>query len=359
MPSSDKRLRDDVHLLGELLGRTLCAQEGEEFFAFVEEVRALAKNARAGNSGDFDRLAALLAAQTPERALPVARAFAHFLNLANIAEQHHRVRRRREHLRDPGAPPQPGSCDEVLGRLSGPGADRDHLYETVTGLAIELVLTAHPTEVTRRTMLQKHRRVADLLATRDRPDLTTPEQKELLEDLGREIDAAWETDEVRHDRPHPLDEVKGGLFIFEQTVWEALPRYVRLLDDALTKHTGRGLPLDAAPVRFASWIGGDRDGNPNVTAEVTGNACLIARWVAADLYLKEIDALRSELSMARGSAELESLLGGPVHEPYRAFLKPLLQRLEATRESIGRVLELPGAWLRWPQESGDRAPLVL
>jgi phosphoenolpyruvate carboxylase len=359
VPSSDQRLRDDVHLLGDLLGRTLCAHEGEEFFALVEKVRALSKSARAGNEDDFDRLAVLLAAQTPDRALPVARAFAHFLNLANIAEQHHRVRRRREHLRDPAAPSQPGSCDEVLGRMLGAGADPKALYDTIAGLAIELVLTAHPTEVTRRTMLQKHRRVAELLAIRDRSDLTAPEEKELLEELGRTIEAAWETDEVRHDRPHPLEEVKGGLFIFEQTVWEALPRYVRLLDDASGKHTARRLPLDAAPVRFGSWIGGDRDGNPNVTADASGDACLIARWVAADLFWRELDALRSELSMAHGSRELESLLGGPVHEPYRAFLKPLLQRLAATRETIGRALETPGAWRRWPEKSSGPQPLLL
>ncbi|HEX8616624.1 MAG TPA: phosphoenolpyruvate carboxylase, partial [Thermoanaerobaculia bacterium] len=293
---SDQPLRDDVHLLGDLLGQTLRAQEGEALFQMVERVRALAKSGRAGNVDDFHLLADLLAEHPTSEALPVARAFAHFLSLANVAEQHHRVRRRREYQRQADARPQPGSFDEVLPRLRAKGISEEQLFDSVTALQIELVLTAHPTEVVRRTLLQKYTRIAELLARRDRGDLTIPEQKEIVDELRREITSAWETDEVRHTRPTPLDEVKGGLFIFEQTVWDALPRYLRALDDALRTHTKRALPLDAAPIRFGSWIGGDRDGNPNVTAAVTGDACLLARWVAADLYHREIDALRSELS---------------------------------------------------------------
>jgi phosphoenolpyruvate carboxylase len=323
-----RSLRDDIHLLGDLLGETLRAQEGVALFEMVERVRALAKN------GPFDELAELLAAQPTDTALPVARAFAHFLNLANIAEQHHRVRRRREYQRDPDATPQPGSCDEVFGRLRANGTSADALYEAMTSLRIELVLTAHPTEVVRRTLLQKYARIAELLAERDRGDLTIPEERESVDALRREITAAWETDEVRHERPSPLDEVKGGLFAFEQTIFDALPRYLRVVDDALRKHTGRGLPLGATPIRFGSWIGGDRDGNPNVTAEVTADACLLARWMAAVLYLREIEQLRSELSTKSGSAELPN-----VDEPYRAVLKDVRDRLLATRQSIEAALE--------------------
>ena len=330
MPDApDQPLRDDVHLLGDLLGRTLRAQEGDDLFAMVERVRALAKSGRAGHAADFDELAELLAARPTSEALPVARAFAHFLSLANIAEQHHRVRRRRDYLRDPAAGPQPGSFDEVLARLSKAGIAPEELFAAVVALRIELVLTAHPTEVVRRTLLQKYTRIGDLLARRDRLDLTLPEQRETVDELRRVITAAWETDEVRRTRPTPLDEVKGGLFIFEQTLWEALPRYLRALDAALRAHTGRALPFDAAPMRFGSWIGGDRDGNPNVTAAVTVEACLLARWVAADLYLREIDALRSELSMASGSADMPA-----VDEPYRAVLKPVRERLRAARDAI-------------------------
>lgn len=334
MPPTDQPLRDDVHLLGDLLGETLRAQEGVELYEMVERVRALAKSGRAGNAADFDRLAELLASQPTDAALPVARAFAHFLNLANIAEQHHRVRRRREYQRDPDAPPQPGSCDEVFGRLRADGITADTLFEAVTSLQIELVLTAHPTEVVRRTLLQKYRRIAELLAERDRTDLTIPEARETVDALRREITAAWETDEVRHTRPSPLDEVKGGLFVFEQTLFDALPRYLRILDEALQKQTGRALPLEATPIRFGSWIGGDRDGNPNVTAAVTVDACLLARWMAAELYLQEVDELRSELSMKSGSAELPA-----VPEPYRAVLKEVRENLLSTRQAIEDALD--------------------
>ena len=344
-PMSDTRdrpLRDDVHLLGDLLGQTLRAQEGDELFAMVERVRALAKSGRAGSAEDFERLSELLAARPTAEALPVARAFAHFLGLANIAEQHHRVRRRRDYQRDPGAGPQPGSCAEVFGRLIEEGIDPEQLFERIVSLDIELVFTAHPTEVVRRTLLQKHARIAELLARRDHLDLTLPEQRETTEALAREITAMWETDEVRHTRPTPLDEVKGGLFVFEQTLWDALPRFLRTLDAALRTHTRRELPIDAAPIRFGSWIGGDRDGNPNVTAAVTGDACLLARWMAADLYLREIDALRSELSMKSASAELPT-----AEEPYRELLRGVRARLLATRESIEAALATPDGWRTW------------
>jgi phosphoenolpyruvate carboxylase len=345
--STDQRLRDDVHLLGDLLGDTLRAQEGEELFEMVERVRALAKSGRAGNDADFDRLAELLATRPTSDALPVARAFSHFLTLANIAEQHHRVRRRRDYQRDPDAPPQQGSFEEVFARLGEQGIDRQRLFESVAALRIELVLTAHPTEVVRRTLLQKYSRIGELLARGDRQDLTIPEQRENVDELRREITAAWETDEVRHERPTPLDEVKGGLFIFEQTIWDALPRSLRALDDALRAHTGQALPIDAAPIRFGSWIGGDRDGNPNVTTAVTGDACLLARWVAADLYLREVDALRSELSMQSGSGELPD-----VHEPYRVVLKEVRDRLLLTRTSIEDALRQPDGWRNWQSAGG-------
>ena len=341
--STESPLRDDIHLLGDLLGETLRAQEGVALFELVERVRALAKRARGSEGAEagrssFEELASLLSTLSTETALPTARAFAHFLSLANIAEQHHRVRRRRQYQREADAPPQAGSCDEVFGRLIGLGVSTDRLFQAVSSLRIELVLTAHPTEVARRTLLQNQRRIAGLLAQRDALDLTVSERRAIVDELRREVTTAWETDEVRHQRPTPLDEVKGGLFVFEQTLFHALPQVLRALDDALVTHTGRMLPLDAAPIRFGSWIGGDRDGNPNVTAEVTRKACLLSRWMAADLYLVEIDELRSELSMARGSSELEQFAGCR-HEPYREVLKKVRERLLQTRVWLERELE--------------------
>src|ERR1700704_5384050 len=225
---------------------TLRALEGESMLQTVERLRALAKGARAGATADFETLATELSQMPVDAALPVARAFTHFLNLANIAEQHHRIRRRRAHRRDPDSPPQRGSCEDAFARLIAGGITPNGLHEAVCALRIELVLTAHPTEVSRRTLVEKYNRIATLLDARDRPDLTHAERDDLEGALRREIMNAWGTSEVRPARPRPID---------------------------------------IAPVRFGSWIGGDRDGNPNVTPEVTRRACLLSRWVAADLYL--------------------------------------------------------------------------
>jgi phosphoenolpyruvate carboxylase len=333
--SSDphKPLREDVRLLGELLGDTLRAEGGDELFYIVERVRALAKAARAGSDVDFAELATELSRMPVERALPVARAFAHFLNLANIAEQHHRIRRRRAYQRDPKSSPQRGSCADSFARLVTAGIARDRLYEAVRMMQIELVLTAHPTEIARRTLVQKYNRIAESLMARDHTDLTLPEREEIMASLAREIRTAWGTSEVRQERPTPLDEVRAGLIVFEQSLWEALPRYLREVDRALTATTGRGLPLDVTPLRFGSWIGGDRDGNPNVTPAVTRRACLLGRWVAAGLYLREVTALRDELSFTSASSDIRARVGD-AHEPYRELLRDVRTRLGATRQWI-------------------------
>ncbi|HEX7086996.1 MAG TPA: phosphoenolpyruvate carboxylase [Vicinamibacterales bacterium] len=328
-----KALREDVRLLGDLLGETLRRQEGQAIFDLVERVRALSKKARAGSEADFRTLTRVLEQMPVDEAQPVARAFSHFLNLANIAEQHHRIRRRRAYQRDRSATPQIGSFDETFGRLIRAGISPDRLFEAVINLRIELVFTAHPTEVQRRTLMQKYRRIADLLELRDRADLTPPEHDELLDALRLEIAAAWETSEVRQRRPSPIDEARSGMAVFEQALWDAVPQALRALSAALLKHTGRALPPDCSPLTFGSWIGGDRDGNPAVTAEVTYVASLLARWQAASLYLREIDELRLELSMHDGSPELAEAVGG-ADEPYRALLRGVRDRLQATLRAI-------------------------
>lgn len=332
----DRPLRDDVRLLGELLGAALRSQEGMELYDRVERVRALSKSWRSGNEDDFGRLTALLEQMPASDALPIARAFSHFLTLANVAEQHHRVRRRREYQRAEETP-QPGSCAEVFARLIAGGISPDTLHETVARMQVELVLTAHPTEVARRTLLHKHARIAAILGELDRSDLSPREQGAAREELHRAVVSTWETDEVRHERPTPLDEVRGGLYVFEQTLWAALPRFLRTLDDALIRSTGRGLARDAAPIRFGSWIGGDRDGNPNVTPEVTRDAILLSRWQAAELFEREITELRAELSLRSGSEELRERTGG-AREPYRELLREVLARLRATRVEVERII---------------------
>jgi phosphoenolpyruvate carboxylase len=324
-------LRDDVRMLGEQLGRVLRHHEGDALYERVEQVREAAKRARSHDS-DVEAIGRLLREMPIGSALTVARAFAHFLTLANIAEQHHRVHRRRDHARDPHGHFQRGSCAETFARLRSLGIPADTLADAVGALRIELVFTAHPTEIVRRTLTQKHNRIAQILAFRDHPDLTPAEQEDSLEELYREIAAAWQTDEVRHAPVTPLDEVRAGLVLFEQSAWEALPHYLRAVDRALIDATGRRLPRQATPVRFGSWIGGDRDGNPSITPDVTRQATWLARWQAADLYLRDIVALRSELSLSAEYASDELLARvGAAREPYRVLLAEVRDRLEATR----------------------------
>jgi phosphoenolpyruvate carboxylase len=330
MTDPHQPLRDDVRLLGEMLGQSLKAHEGHEFFERVERVRSMSKRAHAGDVHQFDELAGLLRALPEATALRVARAFAHFLSLANIAEQHHRVRRRQDYARDPQSRAQRGSSLETLGRLRDAGIDADALARAATTIQIELVLTAHPTEIVRRTLRQKHHRIARLLDLLDRSDLTPPERHDTRQELQREIDLTWQTDEVRHAAVSPLDEVRAGLVVFEESLWDAVPMHLRMLDRALVATTGTPLPIHAAPIRFGSWIGGDRDGNRAVTPEVTRQATWLARWVAADLYLQEVHALRGDLSLTPASDELRDRTGS-AHEPYRALLAEVRDRLMETR----------------------------
>ena len=346
-------LRDDVRLLGSLLGETLRRHEGQALYDRVERVRAFAKRTRTSGGAQaaadgFEALGRELGGVPVDAAVPIARAFAHFLNLANIAEQHHRVRRRRDYQRDPRARPQAGSIEETLPRLMRTGITPRSLHQTVCAMRIGLVITAHPTEIMRRTLQHKYNRIADALAALDRPDLTPIERETILQTLRREIAAAWETEEVRRERPSPLDEVRSALAVFEETLWDALPQFLRSLDRSLRLETGQRLPLDAAPIQFGSWIGGDRDGNPSVTPDVTRRACLMARWTALSLYEKDVEALRFELSMTDATPALRAL-AGHAHEPYRAVLRDVQRRLERMRRQAER-------WLGEPEGTAPDAP---
>ncbi|HEX9368869.1 MAG TPA: phosphoenolpyruvate carboxylase, partial [Vicinamibacterales bacterium] len=316
---SRKPLRDDVRRLGTLLGETLVRQEGEDLYRRVERVRACAKQVRRRSSGDSDAtfhdLAEELASMPLDAAVPVARAFSQFLHLANVAEEYHRVRRRRTHQLDPLAGPQPQSLEDTFPRLAS-AVSPARLREAVLGLRIELVMTAHPTEMMRRTLQRKYNAIARALEGLDRRGTTPLEQQTLVDTLRREITAAWETEEMRRDRPSPLDEVRSALAVFEHTIWYAVPEYLRSLDRTLAAVTGCGLPLDAAPIRFGSWIGGDRDGNPSITPEVTRRACLASRWIALTMYTRDVAALGEDLSMSDASPALRASTPG-ASEPYR------------------------------------------
>ncbi|KAA3625947.1 MAG: phosphoenolpyruvate carboxylase [Proteobacteria bacterium] len=329
----DAALRSDVRLLGTLLGETIRKQHGKALFDSVEQVRTLAKRARQGDLEGADALYTQLSGMKADEMLHLARAFNHFLNLANIAEQHHQIRQRRERFSREGESPSGSFLDDELKVLRQRGIGPTRLYRTISKLRVELVLTAHPTEVVRRTLAMKYQRVAALLDERDRSDPGRHGQQEIKRALIRAITEIWETDEIRRKRPTPIDEALSGHVIIEQSLWDVVPALVRKLELACRRHTGKPLPLDAAPIRFGSWMGGDRDGNPNVTAEVTAEVCRVSRLKALELYGREIELLRRELSMRRCSAALRPL-GGVGHEPYRKVLGAVLARLDATRAAL-------------------------
>lgn len=315
-------LRANVGLLGQLLGDTIKAHHGQAFLDKIETIRQLAKSARQGNQDDQQQLLSTLKNLSDDELLPVARAFNQFLNLANVAEQFHTISR--EYQRSAG----PSPLHQVFERLKGADIDDNRVKEAVAALDIELVLTAHPTEVTRRTFIHKHVQLNDCLAALEL-DLPEREKAEILTRVEQLIAQAWHSNEIRSLRPTPVDEAKWGFAVIENSLWPALPKFIRQLDQQLHDHLGVRLPLDAAPVRFASWMGGDRDGNPFVTAKVTREVLLLGRWMASSLFLNDIQELVSELSMSEANRELY-IQSGESDEPYRAVLRRLREDLRET-----------------------------
>ncbi|CAE5958540.1 unnamed protein product [Arabidopsis arenosa] len=306
---SFQSFEDDCKLLGSLFNDVLQREVGTDFMEKIERTRILAQSALNLRLAGIEDTAELLEKQLTseiskmslEEALTLARAFSHFLNLMGIAETHHRVRK------VCNVPQLSRSCNDVFSKLLQGGISPDELYDTVCKQEVEIVLTAHPTQINRRTLQYKHIRMAHLLEYNDRPDLGLEDRETVIEDLVREITSLWQTDELRRQKPTPVDEARSGLNIVEQSLWKAVPHYLRRVSSSLKKLTGKPLPLTCTPIKFGSWMGGDRDGNPNVTAKVTKEVSLMSRWMAIDLYIREIDSLRFELSMNRCSDRLSRL----------------------------------------------------
>lgn len=313
-------VRFRVRALGALLGQTMAAQHGESFLAKVEAIRIEARTRRQqqGRPAFMEVLHAL----DENAMIGVARAFNQFLNLANIAEQSETTSGAFT------AFPQESHLAELFGRLVETRT-KDEIFEAVRDAYCDLVLTAHPTEITRRTLIQKYNRIAETLEQLHE-DAPLPDDDQT--ELERLIAEVWYTDEIRTERPTPQDEAIWGYAVIEHSFWDAVPHLWRGLDKLLRDNTGHPLPLGSAPIRLSSWMGGDRDGNPNVTAVVTEEVMRLARWMAADLYLRDIDELLAQLSMSLCSPALADMAGNATSEPYRVVLRNVRQRLEATRE---------------------------
>lgn len=335
MSKLPETLRENVRLLGELLGETIHAHEGEALFEKVESIRQLGKAINQAENGDSAPLVDMLEGLNDADILPIVRAFNQFLNLANIADQ--------EYFSSAESEREDGLKAMLLEFSASNG--KDALAAVIRELQIELVLTAHPTEVTRRTLIRKYDQIVNTLADHQRSNLLTFEQDKLRGRLHRLVEEIWATDEIRTERPSAIDEAKWGFAVIENSLWQAVPDFIRHLDRLCCRHLDQCLPIDLQPFKFFSWMGGDRDGNPNVTHKVTCEVILLGRWMAAELYARDTQGLGGDLSMYEANEELRALCPDSV-TPYRDLIATLRKRILATREWSearlqGRPIEAP------------------
>ncbi len=322
-------LKSNVSMLGHLLGKTIQDADGDVILEKVETIRKLSKSAMAGNQADRNLLIEEIKSLPNDQLTPVARAFNQFLNLTNIAEQYHTISRHcEENVCEPDA------IHALFSKLSQNSISKLDTAQALRELNIELVLTAHPTEITRRTMINKLVKINECLSRLELTELSSKERRKTERRLEQLIAQSWHSDVIRQQRPTPLDEAKWGFAVVENSLWQAVPEFLRDLNERAKEYLGEGLPLDARPVHFSSWMGGDRDGNPFVTHTITREVLLLSRWKAADLYLGDINELVSELSMTKCSDELRQLAGENEHEPYRAILKGIRSLLQETLEIL-------------------------
>jgi phosphoenolpyruvate carboxylase len=330
-------LRDNVRLLGEQLGQIMVSDQGSEFLERIERLRGLSKSAHQGDGLARDQLIAEVAGLDDEELVSVARAFTQFLNLSNIAEQHHRVRKTRGDFGDSDPyldeTALPKLFNEILKTHSA-----DLIVDTLSEMQIDLVLTAHPTESMRRTLIQKYEKIAECLSEFDGGALSPRRDAHIKRRLKRLVSECWHTNDMRATRPSPIDEAKWGFAMIENSLWQAVPDFLRELSTQVAQVTGEELSPWVTPIRFCSWMGGDRDGNPNVTHETTREVLLLARWAAADLYYRDLTGLIQDLSMSEASDDLRNLVGADEVEPYRRLLKDLREEIHVLKLEVEALL---------------------
>lgn len=326
-------MRSNIHMLGDFLGETIRDAQGNEILDLIENIRILSRASRSGDEKSREQLLDILANISNEDVIPVARAFSQFLNLTNIAEQYHTISR---HNKDAALGER--SMGALFARLKEQNVPAEKVIATVEKLLIDLVLTAHPTEVTRRSLVHKHVEINRCLSRLEHDDLTDAETTKLKRRLMQLIALAWHTNEIRTQRPTPVDEAKWGMAVIENSLWKAVPEFCRQLNFHLEKNFGVQHPVGLAPVRFSSWMGGDRDGNPFVTAETTRKVLRMNRYKAAELFLEDIKTLSDELSVIHATDEFRAKYGDHL-EPYRAVVKELRTKLIKTVAYYDELLQ--------------------
>ncbi len=345
-----EQLRDDVRVLGQYLGDILVEQRDARLLGLVERVRSRAIADRSRGTPVAADLVDEIAALPLDEMEDLVRSFTLYFYLVNAAEENHRLRSLRQRARAEPGGVRPESIAAAVRRLAGAGVTATEMQDFLDRLQITPVLTAHPSEARRRTVLQHLQSIAAIIDRLERGSEPSEARQQLLESLT----LLWQTDQVRVSRPTPLDELQTGLFFFEGTLFEQVPRIYRELEVALAE----SYPADRFALRpflrYASWIGGDRDGNPNVTNAMTLEALAIQRATALERYVSDVDALIPALSSSVRrigvSAELldrialkaealgevaQTIVGRNPVEPYRQYLGLLDAQLGRTVAGIG------------------------
>lgn len=356
----DKALRDDVRRLGRLVGDLVKEQGGEALYDVVEAARRAAIAHREGDERAIDELKSLLAELAPRTATDLIRAFSTYFQMVNMAEKVHRIRRRRAYQED-SATPQPFGFVDTLRRLKRSGVGLEAIEATLQGVCFEPVFTAHATEVTRRTLLRKQQRMAQHLIELLSPYLTPPEKRAALGQIRLEMTTGWQTED--HTRERRIgDETEHVLFFLTDVLYRVIPPFYESLEDALTSTFGDRALRIRLPllVRFGSWVGGDMDGHPSVTAKSIRQTLARQRSLALDLYHDECAQVARSLSQSDGRigvaqdvrtrAELyaahfpkaaHAVPSRHRNMPYRVFLRLISARLQATFDDAAFPYESP------------------
>ena len=343
-------LSKTIRLLGEILGNIIKEQEGLSVFNKIEKIRALSKSSR-GKRGkntinrSFTKLKREISKLNSKDTLVIARSFSKFLDFSNIAESLFSIHNIHDHnIRKTQETNEIVILEEaILDVFKNKSLSLNKFYETAKNLKIEIVLTAHPTEVKRRTLIQKYAKVNHLLDSFNNLRIFTKQninlEKNLLQNnLHEEITSVWKTDEIKRSRPTPVEEAKWGLAVIEDSLWNAIPKICSRFNNSVKYYTNKDLPINFSPIVFGSWMGGDRDGNPNVTAKTTKEVILLSRWEAASLYEKEFTKLIQSLSLHDCSKKIKKVVG-KTWEPYRVFLRPIRNKLNQTQKEIESCLK--------------------
>ena len=343
-PGADDALDRDIRLLGRLLGEVIAEHAGIEVYELIERLRREAVAQRRGDLQHRESVDSHLIGAEPAVALHVIRAFSWFSLLANIAEDVHHARRRRHH-RSVGSPPQPGSLEHAVAALSASGCAASEIVATLDRVEVSPVLTAHPTEVRRKTILDTQRRIADLLREHDRTALDFDAQRTIEHDLKLQVLVLWQTALLRLSKLRVRDEIGEALGYYELTLFDEIVGLQQAVQRCVEELAGRSLPRLSPVVRMGSWIGGDRDGNPFVTAEVLRTAVDQQATTAIAHHLAALRRLSIDLSMSsRLVAPLAALNvlaeqsgdDSPFRadEPYRRAMRGIHARVAATADVL-------------------------